>query len=151
MERSRYLAALGSFRKPEIVEKVLQYALTADLRPHESIAIPASLASDPQLQPMVFSWMKEHYETIVERTPPHYLGRLPSLVDGRDLQLLEEARQFFSSHHRMTPLIEKKLIEISDMVRHRASLKEKESGSIQEYLSDSLADNDSTKIVKKGV
>ncbi len=149
-ERSRLLNALGSFRKPEMLAYSLEYSLTADLRPHESMAIPQRWSADPQFQQRVFSWMMEHYETIKKRTPPRYLGMLPTLVDGRDIQLLEEARQFFSSHGRMTPMIEKRLAEVSDQVLHRARLKDKESESIAKYLAASNADNDSTRPVQEG-
>ncbi len=150
VERARYLSALGSFRNPEMVKKALQYTLMADLRPHETIAIPTTLTADPQLQPRIFGWMMDNYEAIEKRTPPRYLGWLPTLVDGRDMQLLEDARQFFSSHDRMTPLIEKKLVEVSDLVRHRASLLKKESGSIQEFLVRANDDGESHPPAEQG-
>ncbi len=138
-ERSRYLEALGSFRTPAMVEKSLQYSLTADLRPHESTSIPQAISADPQFQPLVFNWMVDNFTTISKRAPSLYISRLPNLVNGRDLKQFEEAREFLSVPGRKTSLMEKNLIEVGDKVLHRARLQEKENASVHEFLLKSNA------------
>jgi ERAP1-like protein len=38
-DRQRFLAVLGSFRDPDLVERALRYSLTGPLRPQEVVVI----------------------------------------------------------------------------------------------------------------
>lgn len=67
--RGRLLQALGSFRDPAIARAALAVALEDGIDPRETIDVVFTASSDPATRPLAYSFVKEHYETLVRRLP----------------------------------------------------------------------------------
>ena len=133
-ERLRYLEGLGSFRKPEIIEAALAYALEGPLRPQELLAIPANIATEADDRPLVWDWMTRNFKTITSRVPPNYGIELVHLANGCSTDLLDSARAFFASPDHDLPGVSTELEKVVDQVRDCAALRRREQPAVAEFL-----------------
>ena len=133
-ERSRYLAALGSFRDPKIVEAGLAYSLEGPLRPQETLSIAGRAADVPELQPIVWRWMTGNFKPIVERIPVNYGVNLVDYAGGCSTELLEQARVFFSAQGHDLPGVDTEIAKVADEVNDCARLRRREQPSVAAFL-----------------
>ncbi len=133
-ERLRYLEGLGSFRKPEIIEAALAYALEGPLRPQELMSIPGNIASEPEDQALVWDWMTRNFKTITARVPPNYGIELVHLAGGCSTDLLDAARAFFASPEHDLPGVSTELEKVADQVRDCAALRRREQPAVAAFL-----------------
>lgn len=133
-DRRRYLAALGSFRKPEMRAEVLRYALEGPLRPQEILGILRDMNETPAGRDQVYRWMTEHYDTILGRIPPMLAAFLTFSASGCSAERLADARMFFAVPEHQTPGTERALRQVGDQVQDCLGLREREAGSVARYL-----------------
>ncbi len=135
VERSRYLNALGYFRRPEIRKIALLYSLEGGPRPHEFLNIARTLAgSSPIYREEVFNWLISNYDRILEKSPRWYQDDFPWFVNGPSLTLLNRAEDFFNNPLHLQPGQQNELAKVADKVRLRVKIREKEGAAIIEYL-----------------
>jgi alanyl aminopeptidase len=133
-DRSRYLAALGSFEKPEVADAALAYALAGPLRPQEILTIPHYLYSTPSSRPAVWSWVRTNFKAISSRVPPNYTTFLVYFAAGCTTGPLEEARAFFSSPEHDAPGVSVELAKLADQVNDCAALRRREEPAAAAFL-----------------
>ena len=133
-ERSRYLAALGSFRDKEVVEAGLAYSLDGPLRAQEVLSIPGRVAQVPEFRPVVWNWVTENFKTIVQRVPANYGVNLVRYAGGCSVDLLEPARAFFSAPGHDLPGIDAEITKVADEVNDCARLRQREQSSVAAFL-----------------
>ena len=68
-ERRAFLAALGRFTDPALVERALALVLTDEFLPRETRAILTSLLADRRTRQLAYDWIKTHFDTLVTRLP----------------------------------------------------------------------------------
>ena len=133
-DRSRYLAALGSFETPEVVDAALAYALAGPLRPQELLTIARNLYVTPSSRPAVWSWVRTNFKTIASRVPPNYTAFLVHYAAGCSTGPLDEARAFFSSPEHDVPGISVELAKLADEVNDCAALRKREEPAVAAFL-----------------
>jgi alanyl aminopeptidase len=133
-DRSRYLAALGSFQTPEVVDATLAYALAGPLRPQEILTIARNLYATPASRPAVWSWVRTNFKTIASRVPPNYTAFLVHYAAGCSTGPLEEARAFFSSPDHDVPGISVELAKLADEVNDCVALRRREEPAVAAFL-----------------
>lgn len=133
-DRGRYLEALGSFKRPELREEALRYALSGPLRPNELFTIPGNLAEDEAGRDRLYRWATDHYGAIAARIPPDFIVYLPFVASGCSLERLESARAFFSAPEHRVEGTEKQLARIADQVHDCAGLRRREGPVVAAYL-----------------
>ena len=139
-DRSRFLAALGDFRDPKVVDRALAYSLTGPLRPQETNRIANSLRTEPELRDRTYRWMAENYAAIAARVPAFVLPDLVYFASGCSLERLERARAFFAdSTHRVAGTGEE-FEKMAERCRDCVRLKEREGASISRFLAQAAAE-----------
>src|SRR5205814_7857255 len=77
-DRSRLLAALGSFRDAALGEDALRFALAPAVRPQEVLVIPRALMTEADMRERASRWLLEHYDEIAGRVPEMVVAFLPA-------------------------------------------------------------------------
>jgi hypothetical protein len=133
VDRRRYLAAIGAFMDPEIVDAALEYTLGATVRPNESSRIPVAVSKE--FRERAIDWVLANYGRVSEKVPTLHLSfMMPALADGTSEELLARVQSFLSESSRSTPLMEKNLRKAADRVTRRARVREKEGQAVAAYL-----------------
>jgi alanyl aminopeptidase len=133
-DRERYLAAIGSFTRPELIEAALEYALRGPLRPQEVLRIPRRIASDPARRDRVWEWTTRNYTTLMSRMPPLYAHSLAWFAGGCSPTLLDRARAFFSEPDHSPPGNDQELAKVADEVMDCVSLKTREEAAVTRFF-----------------
>ncbi len=133
-ERERYLVALGSFRKPEVVDAALAYSLDGPLRPQELLSIAHSIAGAPEYRQLAWDWMTTNFKTISGRVPPNYGIDLVQFADGCSTDLLDSARAFFSIPEHDLPGVSTELAKVADDVHDCVALRQREQPAVAAFL-----------------
>ena len=134
-DRGRYLAAIGSFEKPEVIDAALAYALAGPLRPQELLAIPRALYATPANRPSVWSWVRTNFKTIASRVPPNYVAYLVYFAAGCSTAPLEEAKTFFTIPDHDINGASVELAKVADQVNDCVALRKREEPAVAAFLS----------------
>ena len=133
-DRSRFLAALGFFRDPKIVEEALRYSLQGPLRPQEIFTIPNVVGLAVEYEEIPYRWMTENFGAISTKIPPMFSVFMPQFASGCSVKRLEAAKSFFAEPSRSVPGADKELAKIADQVNDCAGLREREGAVVTAYL-----------------
>ncbi len=133
-ERGRYLAALGGFRDPKIVEEAIRYSLEGPLRPQEIFTIPVSLGGSIENEDVPYKWMSGNFGTIASKVPPMFMVFMPDLAGGCSLERLEAAKKFFADPAHSVEGSELELAKTEDQVKDCAGLRQREGKVVASYL-----------------
>jgi len=133
-DRNRYLAALGSFRRPEVVDAALAYALRGPLRTQEILTIPNHVSEDSAYRSAVWTWVAENFKTIADRIPPNYGIFLVHFASGCSDERLQAARDFFSDPAHDLPGIRTELEKVADEVDDCVRLRRRERAAVASFL-----------------
>lgn len=133
-ERGYFLAALGSFERPEVRERALEYSLTGPIRVQEMFAITSAgaYATDEERQRM-YDWSTSHYEAITAKLPRGF-GAFTSIAMGCDEKRLEAARKFLLDEKRKSDGTERAIARATESVRECATLRNREMERVVSYL-----------------
>ena len=139
-DRDRYLAALGSFRKPGIVDEALAYALDGPLRTQEILSLPGRVAEIPEERDTVWGWVTANFKTITDRVPANAGYFLVHFAGGCSDERLQSARAFFSAPGRDLPGVDTELAKVADQVTDCVRLRRREQPAVASYLGRTSAD-----------
>ena len=97
-EEVRYLYALGGFPDPALAERTLAMALD-EVRTHNAPFLFAGLLYNRWVGPLAWSFLKDHWDRIVERIPQNSVVRmLEGLVGLLSREQAADVRAFFDGH-----------------------------------------------------
>jgi hypothetical protein len=134
-ERSRYLAALGGFRRPAEVERSLAYALDGPLRPQEIGGLIRPIRSDPRYEERVWRWVTTNFAALTERIPRWTWAYLPNYAAGCSPERVAQARKFFLDPSRRSEGMDITLDQVASGAADCVSLREREGPAAAKYLS----------------
>ncbi|MFQ5701930.1 MAG: M1 family metallopeptidase [Acidobacteriota bacterium] len=133
-ERSRYLSASGSFRKPELMEAALELSLDGKVRPNEMFRLSRGVARSPEGRDLSYKYMVDHYDAILSRLPADRASFMPFFASGCSARRLADARKFFSEANHDKPGTKRSLERVADQVTDCVRLREREGDSVKRYL-----------------
>jgi hypothetical protein len=133
-DRERFLAALGYFRSPELVEEALRFATAGPLRPQEIFEIPEAVGTAVVNEERPYRFVTENYEAIRAKLPPMFLVFLPHVVGGCSEDRAKSATTFFTEPAHSSPGIEKEMAKVAEAVKDCAALRSREGGAVAAYL-----------------
>ncbi|HET7434857.1 MAG TPA: M1 family metallopeptidase [Thermoanaerobaculia bacterium] len=133
-ERSRYLAALGAFRTPEIRERALAYVLGDKVRPTELFTIPLGMTGTDAGRTLVFDWAMKNYDVIAKRVPAQFLAGMPRLAGGCSDTRIEAARKFFLTPEHEVEGMQRSMKQVEEQVRECVAFRAREGAAVREYL-----------------
>ncbi|MDP6637345.1 MAG: M1 family metallopeptidase [Phycisphaerae bacterium] len=136
-EKTNYLEALSNFRDPDLMDKALDYAMNGPVKPNRVYKIIFGQAWSEPTRRKLFDWVVANYDAIKKRVPAQAMPYYPWIADGRSLELLQEAREFFTDETRRSRGTEDTLREVTDLVNLRVRLNEKQRENIIKFLDKS--------------
>jgi tricorn protease interacting factor F2/3 len=99
-EKLRFLRALGLFKKRQLAERALSFALSKDVKYQDAISIPANVASNPLSRDLLLKWTKDNWKLLMRRYPPS-TNMMHGFVSFLGVQKSEKAKKeivsFFGS------------------------------------------------------
>jgi len=133
-ERSRFLTALGHFRRPELAARALAYTISGPLRPQELRWVPFAVFADVASRDRLFAWVTESWTPLSTRLPPDRVPSLTTFAGGCSTERLATARAFFGAPERKSPAIDARMARVADQVGECAALKEREGVRVGKWL-----------------
>jgi len=143
IERSYYLAGLGTFKDPALRDSALDYALHGPLRPQETLMIPFAMATNSlgtefrgagDYPDQVYNWMLKHYPELSAKVPPNFVSRVIPLAGGCDRARVQQLRDFFAQPGRNAMGIDQTLNRLETSVNECASLYDREALLIEHWF-----------------
>jgi tricorn protease interacting factor F2/3 len=96
-ERMNMLAALGSFKERELVEKAQQYILD-EVPPRNKFVPITYMAANPHAVPYMWAWYRSNLEALEKFHPMHYERVIAAIVPVGGLGREEEIDSFFKEY-----------------------------------------------------
>lgn len=102
-EKIRVLRSLGAFRKPEIVKKVLDFAISDKVRSQDWFIPMVCLGMNEKARALAWEFLKTNWELVVKRYHEGGLAILPRTLDGiasgfTGKEEREDVETFFKAH-----------------------------------------------------
>jgi alanyl aminopeptidase len=133
-DRDRFLAALGYFRSPELVDEALRFAAAGPLRPQEMFEIPQGVGTTVVHEERPYRFMTENYEAIKAKVPPMFMAFMPRFAGGCSEERARSASAFFAEAGHAAPGTDKEMAKVTEAVRDCAALRSREGGAVAAYL-----------------
>ena len=98
-EETRYLFALGSFRRPELIDRTLQMTISGEVRTQNAPYVMRGILLNKDAREKGWSFMKAHWEEMLRRYPDNSIPRMCEGIIGLVTPELEaDVRDFFAKH-----------------------------------------------------
>jgi len=135
-ERGRYLGVLGSFRDPQLRDKVFAYSLTDKVRPTELFPILFSHFDTEEGRAYTFDWVLKNYDAITARVPAAFRANFPGVAGGCDESRLARAREFFFAPERKVEGMERSMARTEEGVKECVAFRLREAETVRKYLAE---------------
>ena len=98
-EETRYLFALGAFRRPELIERTLQMTINGEVRTQNSPYLMRAMLLNKDARARAWTFMKEHWDEMTRLYPDNSIPRMCEGIIGLVSPELEaDVKNFFASH-----------------------------------------------------
>jgi hypothetical protein len=143
IERTLYLAGLGTFRDPALRQAALEYVFRGPLRPQETLVIPHATAlnatgiefgSGLWYSDETVHWMFDHFADLAAKMPPNFATRIMSLGGGCSEERLAALREYFADPSHQVQGGQYTLGRLADAIRECAGVHERESERVEHWL-----------------
>jgi puromycin-sensitive aminopeptidase len=135
-EKIRVLRAAGSFRQPEMIEKVLQFAISDQVRSQDTPIVLANAAGNAVGRTLAWKCLKRNWKMFVERYHGGGLGLLSRLIGipsgFTERRHLEDAEKFFRGHK--VPGTERAVRKTIEFVRGNIAWIERDRKDLRTYF-----------------
>lgn len=137
-ERNTCLRVLGRTRKPELIDKTLEMALSGEVKMQDIYMPIGALGTSPEGILKRWNWMKTNWNTLVERLPPS-MTMLSSVVaigvSGFTTQKqLNEVHEFFQDKDKKG--FDRSLEQSQDSIRSRIGQLTRDKSDVEQFLKD---------------
>ncbi|XP_041696384.2 puromycin-sensitive aminopeptidase isoform X3 [Coregonus clupeaformis] len=135
-ERNRIERVLGAISAPDLIQKVLTFALSEDVRPQDTVSVIGGVAgSSKHGRKAAWKFVKDNWEELHNRYQGGFLiSRLIKLsVDGFAIdKMAAEVKSFFESHH--APAAERTVQQCCENILLNAAWLKRDADDIHQYL-----------------
>ncbi|XP_072515887.1 puromycin-sensitive aminopeptidase [Salminus brasiliensis] len=135
-EKNRIERVLGAISAPDLIQRVLNFALSDDVRPQDTVSVIGGVAgSSKQGRKAAWKFVKDNWEELHNRYQGGFLiSRLIKLtVDGFAIdKMAAEVKSFFESHH--APAAERTVQQCCENILLNAAWLKRDADDIHEYL-----------------
>jgi puromycin-sensitive aminopeptidase len=98
-EEQRYLFALGSFRRRELIDRTLALTLSGEVRTQNAPYLMRNVLLNKDAREAAWAFMKSHWEDMLRQYPDNSIPRMCEGIIGLVSPELEsDARKFFAEH-----------------------------------------------------
>jgi puromycin-sensitive aminopeptidase len=98
-EETRYLFALGAFRRPELIERTLQMTVNGEVRTQNSPYLMRGILLNKDAREKAWTFMNAHWDEMTRQYPDNSIPRMCEGIIGLVTPELEaDVKNFFTSH-----------------------------------------------------
>uniref|UniRef100_A0A4W4EBY7 Aminopeptidase n=1 Tax=Electrophorus electricus TaxID=8005 RepID=A0A4W4EBY7_ELEEL len=135
-EKNRIERVLGAISAPELIQRVLNFALSDEVRPQDTVSVIGGVAgSSKQGRKAAWKFVKDNWEELHNRYQGGFLiSRLIKLtVDGFAIdKMATEVKSFFESHP--APAAERTVQQCCENILLNAAWLKRDADDIHQYL-----------------
>uniref|UniRef100_A0A665U0B7 Aminopeptidase n=1 Tax=Echeneis naucrates TaxID=173247 RepID=A0A665U0B7_ECHNA len=135
-EKNRIERVLGAISAPDLIQKVLSFALSEEVRPQDTVSVIGGVAgSSKQGRKAAWKFVKDNWEELYNRYQGGFLiSRLIKLtVDGFAIdKMAAEVKSFFESHP--APAAERTVQQCCENILLNAAWLKRDADDIHQYL-----------------
>uniref|UniRef100_A0A3P9IH36 Aminopeptidase n=1 Tax=Oryzias latipes TaxID=8090 RepID=A0A3P9IH36_ORYLA len=135
-ERNRIERVLGAISAPDLIQKVLSFALSEEVRPQDTVSVIGGVAgSSKQGRKAAWKFVRDNWEELYNRYQGGFLiSRLIKLtVDGFAIdKMAAEVKTFFESHP--APAAERTVQQCCENILLNAAWLKRDADDIHQYL-----------------
>jgi puromycin-sensitive aminopeptidase len=140
-ERVRVLHAAGSCREAAVLKNLLQFSLSENVRYQDTPIVLGSVASHSVGRPLAWEFVKEHWQTFVDRYHGGGIGLLSRMIGipggFTSKEQLQDAENFYQTHH--VPGTERAVKKTLEILRSNIAWLERDGNEIREYFAGGKA------------
>jgi alanyl aminopeptidase len=133
-QRQWYLAGLGYFREPALVDDALRFAVAGKLRPQEIFTIPFGVGTSVANEERPYRFFTENYDVVQKKLPPMFLAFMPRIAYGCSEDRVAATRSFLADPGRAVPGMDREMAKVSEAVKDCAALRVREGAAVAAYL-----------------
>ena len=133
-EEQRYLYALAGFRRPELLQRTLERAISGDIRSQDAPFVVRALLAGVYGRGLAWEFVKAHWQTMARLYPPSAYRRMYEGVSALVSPGWEEEVRAFFPEHRIE-LGGKTLEQYLEQLRVAVRFQEREAAALAAYLS----------------
>ncbi|KAL4648404.1 puromycin-sensitive aminopeptidase [Arapaima gigas] len=135
-EKNRIERVLGAISDPELIQKILSFALSDEVRPQDTVTVIGGVAgSSKHGRRAAWKFVKDNWDELHNRYQGGFLiSRLIKLtVDGfADEKIAAEVKSFFESHH--APAAERTVQQCCENILLNAAWLKRDADDIHQYI-----------------
>ncbi|KAK5617578.1 hypothetical protein CRENBAI_003359 [Crenichthys baileyi] len=135
-EKNRIERVLGAISAPDLIQKVLNFALSEEVRPQDTVSVIGGVAgSSKQGRKAAWKFVRDNWEELYNRYQGGFLiSRLIKLtVDGFAIdKMAAEVKSFFESHP--APAAERTVQQCCENILLNAAWLKRDADDIHQYL-----------------
>ena len=136
VERQRFLAAMTKFEQVDLINRLLAYTLSGQVRTNEIVSVLFRLSRKEENRDLLLSWIADNYTVLAERVPTERLGNFPYVAGGCSWERVERARTVFSSPSHQVAGTQISLDATAAQVASCITLRRREAGNAARYLAN---------------
>jgi aminopeptidase N len=132
-EFQRYTLALGDFRDPALIQRSLQYAISAQMRSQDAPYLLAELMSNPSSRQMAWDFIREHWPQVVAKVT-NFAASVVVDEAGRfcNVAARDQVQQFFGQHP--VPSTQRSLQQTLETINNCADLRAQQASKLASWL-----------------
>lgn len=131
-ETERYLFALAGFRQQELLTRTLESALNGEVRTQDAPYLVRAVMSNPAGKELAWSYVKEHWQAMLERYPENAIVRLCEGVTVLTAPEQEkDVLEFFAKHE--VKQAGQRLDQTLERLRMSVRFRQRESANLLAY------------------
>jgi aminopeptidase N len=126
-------AALGEFRGQQPVERVLQLAVSPDVRNQDAARLISDVLGNPANQNLAWSWIKTHWPEVEKQTTMSSGAEIIAATESVcDAGTREDVLQFFTEHK--VPSSERTLRQAVERINSCISYRDRQQSNLAAWL-----------------
>ncbi|CAH1155325.1 unnamed protein product [Phaedon cochleariae] len=133
-EKDRISRALGAARDPELLNKVLEFAMSDEVRSQDTVFVIASVGLTSSGRGLAWQFFKDNWPKIKERFSGYLLARLVKYLTENFASeaMADEVEQFFLENK--APGTERTVQQCVETIQLNAAWLKRDSAGIKKYL-----------------
>ncbi|KAG5880379.1 hypothetical protein JTB14_027286 [Gonioctena quinquepunctata] len=134
-EKDRISRSLGATKDPELLQNVLEFAMSDEVRSQDTVFVIASVALTRKGRDLAWQFFKDNWSQIKERFSGYLLTRLVKYLTENFINetMSKEVEQFFQKHK--APGTERTVQQSVETIQLNTAWLNRDSEDIKKYLS----------------
>jgi aminopeptidase N/puromycin-sensitive aminopeptidase len=134
----RYLYALAHFSDPALLQRTLDYAISASVRNQDSLLLIAAVMRNPAGEKLAWNFVQAHWADIEKLVGGFNTGGLVATTGTFcDASMLDQVKQFFSQHD--VPAAERSLRQATENVNYCIDMRSHDAPQLASWLQNQSA------------